>query len=215
MEQKTNCIFGGKLKERKERIEKYISLVNKEDIYRGYSMDEYIRTSTDDVLMIQSNDQKSYVLIEKPRIDTYMGTGYSDIGQGPTHQEAIELSNKKQNDPSYFINKNIDRSDIKRYLDNLYKAKEGYINLYIRNYAAKLPQNSELKCLMFFNPYRDDFRLKEQEPYNLIKITDKNLIDQLIKAYEGALERFKKRLNSYIKRYGLEKCDFDIYWIDR
>lgn len=215
MEQKVNCIFGGKLQERKERIERYISLVNKEDIYHGYPMDKCIRHTTDDVLIIKLDDQEGCVLIEKPNINTYMGTGYSDIGQGPTHQEAIRLSNEKQKDPSYFINHNINYSDIKRYLDKLDEVKKGHVNLYIRNYTTKLPKESKIKCLMFFNPLRDNFRLEQQTPYNLVQITDPKLINQIAQAYEQALERFKKRLNTYLKKFGLKKCNFDVFWMDR
>ena len=179
MEQKTNCIFGGNTKERKERIEKYISIVNKEKIYEDYPMDKYLRTSTDDIIIINLEGEENYLSIEKPNIETYMGTGYSNIGQGLSYKEAIELSNKKQKDPSYFINKNIDRSEIKRYLDHLKEAREGYTDLYIRNFAAKKPKETKIKYLMFLKPY--DQRTEAHETYNLIKITDKNLIDQLIK----------------------------------
>lgn len=50
--------------------------------------------------------------------------------------------------------------------------------------------------------------------YFVREITDEER-DQLRKACDNEQAKFTKRLNTYLKRYGLTKCRFDTYWSNR
>lgn len=49
---------------------------------------------------------------------------------------------------------------------------------------------------------------------NYRKLTDEERAE-LAEFLKGEVEKFQKRLKTYLKRYGLSKCHYGVYWADR
>lgn len=140
------------------------------------------------------------ITIKKPRIETRFWFGES----GYDFQEKVELASKASRDREYFKQKNIANSKLTSKQANIEAALDGRGKFFLFKICGNQP---------FYDAayYANDTRFTggaaramtraELEAY-------KELID-------AALKRFDSRLNTYLKRYGLSKCSYDTYWVDR
>lgn len=153
-----------------------------------------------------SNGGIAYVT--KQKLDTLFCFGYSTCGQGGDYDEANEACRVASTSEDYFREKNT--ADLSRMLDYL-KGKEEYcFDLY-------LIQNSCSSCgvinLYELTMLRHWEYEENKEHYHYSEITEEDR-KVLIQLYEDELKTRNKRIDAYLKRYGLSKVRTWTYWQD-
>ena len=160
-----------------------------------YWLDYYLK-KFDSVIEI---DDKYYWGIEKPSIKTSFCFGYGFCGVSTDEDEkrASDMAMKASTDKQYFIDKNMAKmEDLKKSVEKAktfcFNGDDGELFLIDEMYCQKYP---------FDTPpiYRD---ITPEEKKTLLKMV------------ETATERFRKRLNVYLKRYGLSKISSWSYLSD-
>jgi len=141
-------------------------------------------------------DNGGYVLIEKPSIRTRFCYGYSDTLDGSERQEAGELAHNAEHNTEYFIKQNLEQ------------LQEKICDLYAGALVYKSYDNAKIYELCF-----DDTAPDRYTDISFIELS-KGEIERLINAYKEEIKKFTKRLNSYLKRYGLSKVYAWTYWRD-
>lgn len=140
--------------------------------------------------------------IEKPRIETSFCFGYGFCGMSTDEQEerAWNMVDRAKSDASYFISENL--KDLTQRIEKL--EKEGatvYVKLYPDNFEAvcdvftgDLPKNENGKYISY-QGWRNEYDRKAT-PQEAAELLD---------AFKRVKESFTKRLNTYLKKYGLSK----------
>lgn len=161
------------------------------------------------------------ISISKPRIETHFCFGYSDIGQGDEYDVAQSKSANARQNVEYFMERNLRElnGEIKAIENYLSDNKEG-INFW------------EIPCSFYVLPHYDKSNIGSLKAYYHICDEENNLswyekrgLEKPIKADADTLkmyleglkevkEQFTKRLNTYLKKYGLSKLHVWTYWID-
>ena len=160
-----------------------------------YWLDYYLK-NLDSVVEI---DDKYYWGIEKPSIKTSFcfGYGFCGVSTDEDEKKASDMAMKASTDKQYFIDKNMAKmEDLKKSVE---KAKTFCFN----------GDDGELFLIdeMYFQKYPFD----TPQIYRDIRPEEKKTI---LKMVEAATERFRKRLNVYLKRYGLSKINSWSYLSD-
>lgn len=157
------------------------------------------------------------VEIEKKQVRTRFCFGYSDMGFGPTYDEAYRELREARSTEAYFLRENMEEFD--RVLQNL--SNHG------RDIMVVLTGNTEhLRGLnlMRISHVLDAVggsafipALKGQElEFRGIKgyvCTDED-VAIIRDAYERARDAHMKKCRAYLKRYGLSKVSMWTYWMD-
>lgn len=180
---------------------------------------EYVKVWKDDERMIKfcqneiSNAVKlsdgRIVIVKKEKITTDFCFGYSTCGQGGEYDEANEAAHVARTSESYFRRKNLEEYDNRIAL--LKGDKEA-----ARGMGAYLIQSNYVgvglvNIHQVGGLYRCDFEDQRWGTYVEIPEADKKL---LIAMYEEEREKMSKRLDAYIRRYGLSKLHVWTYWLD-
>ena len=150
----------------------------------------------------------SLIAINKPSIETHFCFGYHcSRYDTESYDEANNMAHHARTHEDYFISKNL--AGINRMLEEL-KSADG--NAFIRKAYGNAPEDSKIKYLeildnhelyKFYKGLLPDYSRLDQED-----------IDKIINGYEEVKVRFTKRLNTYLKRYGLSKAKSWSYWLD-
>ena len=149
-----------------------------------------------DVTAVRLSDGK-LVVFGKPTIEKDFCFGYSDWGQGMTYDEANELVRKYSTDGQYFVK------------DNL-KREYGYVER-LENASAEEP--------VYIVPMygREDVGLYKittnKYALNAVEVPADD-VEKLLKHAKALSDKFEKKLNNYIKRYGTDKLKVWTYWAD-
>lgn len=177
--------------------------------------------------VIKLNDNE-YYNISKPRIETSFcfGFGYCGVTTQEDMERAGELADKARKSQERFIEENLKRfnselATLKYHLlclDSFEKAEEYYNkNNNLIRYADKVRVPVLYHCR---NERPFELALEYTDRYNadtnefVKRIATKDDLKKLISAYETAREKFAKRLNTYLKRYGLTKLNVWTYLVD-
>lgn len=150
---------------------------------------------------------------EKPSIETHFCYGYS---LSNIDSESYDTANKNaenaRKDVVNFINENIARSGLQDLYNKLKKADTVYYsncnNNGIVSVGSLFDQKDECR-------FRYDYG--ENSEYYKRYITgklSKNDVQKIIEKVAEELQKFVKRLNTYLKRYGLSKVHSWSYWCD-
>lgn len=195
--------------DQKELKQKYMNIICEEVWPGSKKMQEYARKEAN--YIVELNNDDIYV-IRKPRIETKFCFGFGMYGAdwNNDHERASHAAHNAATNKDYFIQENL--KEIEQKLKSLRDSKyEGY------KYCpyTGMSKDSKLKayslCQSWDNP--------EQSPYKwdrlvaLEKLTQEE-INALISGYEVVKEMFTKRLNTYLKRYGLSKIQTWTYLRD-
>ena len=160
--------------------------------------DVFIRTS------------QGYILsLERPRIKTNFCFGYHDYVDGD-YERANNMACHAEEDFNYFRSQNLE--EIEGYIKWLSEEINDYNRLFFQN--AYCSQTKDiLKRVTSFRRCDDpqDVFTEEYKIYKPVPEVDRKL---LIEAYEFEKERFSKRIETYLKRYGLSKVRSWSYWAD-
>jgi len=143
--------------------------------------------------------------IDKPRIETSFCFGYGFCGVSSLEdmQDASRMADHARKNESYFIAENL--KNINGYIEAL-----GNSNL-----SAYMTGSNGLVGLHFCKPWEtgDQKRWAENGGYTYIELTEAERKE--IAGYYGIeKDRFSKRLNTYLKRYGLSKVNSWSYLVD-
>lgn len=182
----------------KELIKQYIDEVIAEVWENKESWRDHYKKCIDDVIEIQGK----LIAFAKPNIETNFYFGEHGFDYREVAEEAAEA--RKSED--FFIKENLSQLDGDKWL-----VKEGY-NHYIGIKYSRSPKDTriyELLDVPFHDVYSGRFATDGK-----IELTE-NDVQTLLKAYENQKIRFKKRLKTYLKRYGLSKVRCKTYWADR
>lgn len=147
--------------------------------------------------------------LEKPRIETHFCFGYSDSAYDTEdYDRANEMAHHARTQEDYFLSENRDKigSKIKSLENN-----DDYSTLkhFIFNQSH---QGKKVYGLTSFYLGRwFDMNEKDKAFYQPLEEVDRL---GLIEAYKKVLEDFEKRLQTYLKRYGLKNIKSWSYWRD-
>ena len=180
---------------------------------------EYVKVWKDDEKMVKfcqgeiSNAVKlsdgRIVVVKKQKLETSFCFGYSTCGQGAEYEEANEAAHVANTSEDYFREQNLKEFDNKIALLKTDKEESWYMDAYLSqsNYCScGLVNIHEVVGLR-----RYDFEEQRWGTYVEIPEADRKLI---IEMYESEKEKMSKRIDTYLKRYGLSKLNVWTYWRD-
>lgn len=135
------------------------------------------------------------VTLDKPSIQKNFCFGYGQYLRTDEEEENIANANVKtaMTDKQWFIESNLSQCDVLEGLDN------PYLTMVV--VLGKAYENSEIRNLWVVSSF------EAQKDNRVLRV----LTDDEVKMVKSAVERqkakFTKRLNSYLKRYGLSKVN--------
>lgn len=149
---------------------------------------------------------------EKPYIKTSFCYGYSlSCTDSESYDRASELAYNAQNDVINFINENIDYSGIKRVYEKLKNAEKVYYNLNHYGFINIENLHNEHDECRLRCEYGTQSEMYKQYIQFELNNNDKKLIMEKL---AEELQKFVKRLNTYLKKYGLSCVNSWSYWQD-
>lgn len=154
--------------------------------------------------------------IEKPRIKTdfCFGYGYSGISTSEDEENAYSCAAVAQKSEEYFIEQNL--ADIDDRI-KAYKCAKEFMN---REWSEGEHPRHLIKIRKHYSRQPLDCKLRVLDLVDTYYFSDNNevasleLIDKLIAGYEEVKKSFTKRLQTYLKRYGLSKVRSWTYLVD-
>lgn len=170
------------------------------EVWNTADMVDYCVKKANHIVELENGD---IVVIEKPTIKKDFCFGYSDSRYDTEdYDRANEMAAHARTSEEYFISENLKQID--NMIEDLinthsYKAYKS-VNYYNQ------PKDSKLKSVRFVKW----FEVAEPDWQELTE----NEVTALIKGYEIVKENFIKRLNTYLKKYGLSKVNSWSYWQD-
>ena len=138
------------------------------------------------------NDGKA-LTFDKPTIQTDFWFGE----HGYDFDDKNDLCHELSNDEAYFIEKNMNRCDAVRMLKALADGKDVSV---CQSYSG-----GDICHLRFYNHW-DKVEGRE---------LDQDELEEIVTVLKEEREKFRKRLMTYLKRYGMSKCHFGTFWADR
>lgn len=146
---------------------------------------------------------------ETPKINTAFCFGYSDDMDGKDRKDALNMAEYARANEKYFKNRNLSdlREAIERYEGN---DEERWLQPYITHLYRDYGVN--IVTIVWLSDWdAKDSAWQYNNDLTPLKKEDRQLI---LNAYKKELEKFEKRLNTYLKRYGLSKVRSWTYWRD-
>ena len=145
------------------------------------------------------------VVIEKPRIETRFCFGYSDSRYDTEdYDRANAMADRAAKDQEYFLKENL--SDIDRTIAQMEGTESHSFEWRLRVKYTSSPKDSKLKSL-------DAYRWSDEYAKQFPEISAGDL-QRVIEGYKVVRADFEKRLNTYLKRYGMSKVKTWSYWQD-
>lgn len=150
------------------------------------------------------------IALEKPSIekDFCFGYGYCGVSTEEDTNKAYDMVDVAKTNIEYFMNENL--KQVQEHIDYIEKSEDKlFETIYIRPKYYSQSKDNKLKELYFYNPYYPSSTCLEE----CDEITKED-IKKVIEGYEIVKEEFTKRLNTYLKRYGLTKVNTWTYLVD-
>ena len=191
-------------KQEKELKQKYIDIVVAESWSGEDHWRKYYQKDIDRVV----ETEKGYLIgLEKPRIEKDFCFGYSlsRYDDDGSYERAGRMAAHARTSQDYFISENMKQIDSK-----IEALNDDRWNVYTRVKYIDAPKNSLIRYYEFHSNY-DVMVGRVPEACEPLSEADKK---RLIEAYEAMKVDFAKRLNTYLKRYGLSKVNSWSYWKD-
>jgi len=191
-------------KHEKELKQRYIDITMEESWHNDSGMRKHFEKSIDRVV----ETEKGYLIaLDKPTIEKDFCFGYSlsRYGDDGSFDRANEMAAHAATSEDYFINENMKQID--RKLESL---KKSHFKLYTGVKFCDAPRDSVIHYYTLVHEF--DVELGEVRE-GLIEATEEDR-KRLIAAYEEMKKDFAKRLQTYLKRYGLSNVNTWSYWKD-
>ncbi len=200
------------MKNQKELKEKYMEVIRKEVWIDSEHMQEFARKECAYVVELSNGN---IISLEKPKIqkDFCFGMGMYATYTQEEFERAEGLAEKARTSVNYFIQKNMEQvTDKIKYLKEcLKREKECYT---FTQYSGQ-PDKSILKS---YNTVRicdnPEYCFGRWSSCKDIEKLDNDNIQAIINGLEEVGKVFMKRLNTYLKKYGLEKLNVWTYCRD-
>lgn len=167
-----------------------------ENVYPvGSKMHDYCTKEVSDAVLLENG---MIYLFYKPKIETHFCFGYRLSGEDTNdYDEANNMCYHVQNDKGmYFLKENLKQFD--NFAEFL---KTETIYARFRYYGRT----------KFCEVYDTRYTLAKEECVYVLTKTD---IENLRKVNQSEKEKFTKRLNTYLKKYGTSKLHTWSYWVD-
>lgn len=183
------------LKRNDKLLEDFLTL-NKENEY----MKNYYRKEVEQICKIRDG----YFLIDKPRIKTSFcfGSGWNGISSLEEDEIANDLANQARTDEDYFLEENLQEINKK---------------VQILEDSLKLDCDSYDRVVLIKNGLNQYsvVRRKHAEYWNEEYTEASNEeVKEVLDLHLSVRENFKKRLSTYLKKYGLSKINSWTYLRD-
>lgn len=189
------------------------------DDLRAHIREQYAKVWQDDSRMIDFCcgkisraawlDDGTAFIWEKPSIKTSFCFGES----GYDYDEAQEMAAHARNSEDYFKRENLREFDaILQALDGEGAGVYAGAQPYIKQIGCQGPGAIGLSELQWLRTI-DFFNLSEQQKQS-IRLPYAEELDTIIEGYKAERTAFEKRLNTYLKRYGMSKVNSWTHWRD-
>lgn len=191
--------------------EKFNEIIRTE-VWQDEHMQQYSIKESDYIVELSNGN---IVSIDKPRIQKDFCFGYGAYANYTDEQlkRAEALADKARNDVNYFMEQNMQQVTCK--IKALKSCLDGNKECYSYVKYAGQPITSDLVaysvCGIFDNPQHCPYKW---DRLGAVRKLDNSDIEQLILGYEEVLKKFKNRLQTYLKRYGLKKLNVWTYCVD-
>ena len=184
----------------KELKEMYAEILTRDVWHEDVKMVQYCVNKTAYIVELENGD---ILAIEKPKIETRFCFGYSlsryDTEDYDGANDMVDHARKSEN---YFKNENL--KDINNMISSLSGKENSRFKFVLSIPYYRQPKDSQLKQLLQIDPYR----VETYEP-----ITAENM-KRIVEGYKIVRQDFAKRLDTYLKRYGMSKVRTWSYWRD-
>lgn len=177
----------------KELRDKYRQAI--ERVWKDKKMQDFCCKKADIVFPVRD----MLAEVEKPTIETRFcfGYGYCGVSSEEDYQDANSMAQHARTSQDYFVRENM--KQINGYIEALEDTG-------MAAYAIGHYREDGIVSIHFCEPWNIEKRKRNAEKANIVffELTDKERKD--IAGYYGIeKQRFQKRLNTYLKRYGLSK----------
>lgn len=199
------------MKSQKELKEKYMDIIKKE-VWSDEHMQEFARKQCAYVVELSNGN---ILDIDKPRIETsfYFGMGMYATYTQEEFEAAEELADNARKNVDYFISENM--KQITERIDGLKEALANKKEVYTYIHYTGQPDDSDLvdySCVCIsHNPEFEPYRWNSLKSVRKLSNED---IQAIIDGLNEVAKTFMKRLNTYLKKYGLEKLNVWTYCRD-
>lgn len=197
--------------------QKELKSIYTEELKKAWNDDKMVKHCSKSTAFVIEHNGALYG-IEKPRIETRFCFGYGMNGITDTEQEeaAESMAAMAQKSKEYFINQNLE--GLNRWIESLQKI----LDEMGENWAEGSHPRYMIETGAHYYGQTEDCRLRY---YSIVDTfsgirrggeicNDTELVKKLIAGYEEVKAEFIKRLNSYLKRYGMSKVETWSYLID-
>lgn len=199
--------------EQKALKSRFMEIIRTEVWKSSTSMQQYAeKECCYHIVELKNGDIYAY---ERPRIETSFcfGYGMNGLSTDDDMDGASRMAQRARTDEDYFIEENL--KDIKNYIDRLVKAYNGELEAYKYAHYSGQPHGTKLKTYSVVSTWDNP----ENDPGRWSCLTDVEQLTQyeiltLIQGWYKVAEMFTKRLNTYLKRYGLSKLNTWTYLRD-
>ena len=174
------------------------------DVWSDNKMIDYCMKKVSYIVELSNGD---IITIDKPNIqkDFCYGYGYCGITNEEDENRANDMVTVAKSNTDYFMRKNLEQ--VQGWIDELNNLDD-YNEVHVRSNYYSQSKDNTLKQFYIYCPYSSLH--VDNEHYRL----DNSDIEKIIKGYEIVKEEFTKRLNTYLKRYGLSKINAWTYLSD-
>lgn len=180
-----------------------------EELKKAWNDDEMVKYCSKSTAFVIEHNGALYG-IEKPKIETSFCFGYGINGIADTEQErtAEAMAEAARKSKEYFINQNLE--NLNRWIKSLQKILDDMG----KNWAEGSHPRYMIETGEHYGGQKEDCRLRYYsivDTFNTFNGTmgkicnDTELIKKLIAGYKEVKTEFIKRLNAYLKRYGMSK----------
>lgn len=187
--------------------EKYRALIA--DVWHDDKMRAYCDKNAAYIVELNDGD---ICEIERPRIETRFcfGYGWNGVSYGDDDRDAAAMAQHARTSEEYFIHENL--KGIESEIEDL-KNNSMYYYKYV-HYTGS-PDNCPLKCVSGARAgYNLEYAPERWSHCRGLKELTQEERDAMIAGLETVKAAFIKRLNTYLKRYGLTKIDSWTYLRD-
>ena len=187
--------------------QKELKAVYTEELKKAWDRDDMVKYCSRSTAFVVEHNGELYG-IRKPKIETSFcfGYGINGISDSEQEQEAEAMAETARKSEKYFINQNLEH--LNRWIERLKEILEGMEeNCDEWSYPRYMIATGEK-----YTGQQEDCKLRYYSIVNTFNevvhgeiCEDAELVKKLLAGYEEVRADFIKRLNTYLKRYGLSK----------
>lgn len=199
-------------KTQKQLKQEYMDIISTEVWPDDKKMQDYCEKTCAYIVELSNGD---IIVRQKPHIQTHFcfGMGMDGVYTDDEREEAESLADNVRANVNYFVSENM--KDIMRDIEALNKCVSGKLECYIFPAYSGQSAKSKLKTYsiveVIYNPEFAPYRWKHLADAKKMEVED---ILKIIAGLQEVRKYMEKRLNTYLKRYGLEKLHVWTYCRD-